>query len=397
MEIEQIKGALDAHEAKITAALERYEGQVKEAGKVAGETRAELVALAEKHGALASQLTAIEQKLADGTDGDTPAVQTVGEQVMASDQYKAFMEGRASRIRVEVKNTILGEGGSPQDPTDTIVPSQRLPGIVAGAFRALRLLDALPRGVTNSNLVEYTRELAYTNAAAETAEGVAKPQSSLTFELVQDPVRTIAHWLKVSKQALSDAPALQSYIDRRLRHGVENRLEYQVVNGNGTSPNLSGILASGNYTSFSAVAGESEFDAISRAKYAVMAADYTPGLVLLNPADWGALERTKDGQDNYVAGNGAALSYVQSGITPTIWGLPAIASNNVPEDRFIVLAPDAVQLMMRAGTVVEMFEQDEDNVQKNLVTVRAEVRAAFSIYRTAAIVAGNLRAGSPLP
>lgn len=397
MEIKEITDALAAHEAKIASALERYEGQVKDAGKVSGELRAELVALSEKHGALSAQLTAIEQKMADGPTVDAPAIKTVGAQVLESEQFKAFMEGRASRIRIECKNTILGEGGSPQDPTDTIVPTQRLPGIVSGAFRPLRILDAIPRGTTNSNMVEYTRELAWTNGAAETAEGVTKPQAALTFELVQEPVRTIAHWLKVSKQALEDAPALQSYIDRRLRHGVENRLDSQIVNGNGTSPNLSGLLTSGNFTSFSAVTGETEFDAINRAKYSVVAADYTPSVVMLNPADFGAIERLKATGGAYVAGDGAALSYVQNGMTPNIWGLPVVVSNNVPEDRFIVLASDAVQLMNRSGTVVEMFEQDEDNVQKNLVTVRAELRAALCIFRTAAIVAGNLRAGSPLP
>jgi signal peptide peptidase SppA len=54
--------------------------------------------------------------------------------------------------------------------------------------------------------------------------------------------RTIAHWLKLQKQSLEDVPALRAVIENRLRYGVQRRLEAQVLNGNGTAPNLRGIL-----------------------------------------------------------------------------------------------------------------------------------------------------------
>ena len=39
---------------------------------------------------------------------------------------------------------------------------------------------------------------------------------------------------------------------------------------------------------------------------------------------------------------------------------------------------------------VELFEQDVDNVQKNLVTIRAERRLGFGIERVSALVGGDL-------
>ena len=44
----------------------------------------------------------------------------------------------------------------------------------------------------------------------------------------------------------------------------------------------------------------------------------------------------------------------------------------------------------REGTVVEMFEQDGDNVEKNLVTVRAETRGAELVFTAAAICTGDI-------
>jgi HK97 family phage major capsid protein len=398
MDIAEIKSALADHEGKIAKAIEKYEEQLKDAGSVASEARAEVKVLAEKHSALIDTVNKLEQKLSDKAEGK-PARKSLGETLVTSEMFQQYKDGRTSKLRLEVKNTILGEGGSPQDPVDTIVAPDRLPGIVGGAFRGLRVLDAIPKGATSSNMVEYTKELAYTNAAAETAEGASKPESTLTFSLVQEPVRTIAHWIKVSKQVLDDAPALQSYIDRRLRHGVELRLEQQVVAGDGTG-NLLGLLGTGNYTAFTPTdASYIESDTVNDAKYRVIASDYQPSVVLMNPTDFGRLERRKTAASqtgSYIAGEGAALSYINNGMTPTLWGLPVIVSNSVPEDGYIVYAADACQLFMRTGAVVEMFEQDDTNVQKNLITVRAELRAALAVYRPAAVVAGGLRAGSPV-
>jgi len=394
MEISDIKAALDAHEKSLETALEKYEGQIKDAGKAASEVKAEVVKLAERHEALSTRFTAMQQTVLD-TKGEPTVNKSVGQQLVESDQFKAFMAGSINRARIEVKNTILGEGGSPVGPIDTLVPVDRLPGIYPGAFRSLRIADVIPRGATASNSIEYTRELAFTNSAAETLEGASKPESALTFQLANAPVRTIAHWLKLSKQVLDDAPALQSYVDRRLRYGIELRLEQQIVRGNGTSPNLSGILDSGNFTVLDGVPGDTELDTLSKAKYAVKASEYEPNIVLMNPSDWGAIERRKATTGEYVISGGNGVGFVAGGLAPTVWGLPVVTSNSVPEDEYICMATDAVQLFMRSGLVVEMFEQDDVNVQKNLVTVRAELRAAFVVFNTLAIRAGGLRSGSP--
>lgn len=403
MEQKDIDKVIGAVEERLEKAVEKYEGQVKDAGTAAEELRAEVKSLAEQHKSaveqseeLQSRLRDVEQKAVEGFKPSADlSLKSWGDQFVSSESFKSLAEGNRQKARIEVKNTILGEGGSPQDPENTLVPQDRMPGIVPGAFRALTILDFVPTGGTSSNQMEYTRELAWTNNAAERAEGVEKAESDLTFELVNDPVRTIAHWLKVSKQVMDDAPALSSYVDRRLRHGVRQRLQRQIVQGNGTSPNLAGITASGRHTAFTPESGEIALDALNRAKYAVIAADYTPNFIWMNPADWGEIERTKvgTGDSRYAVGDGNGLSYINNGMTPMVWGLPVVASNDIPSGEFILGDSNAFQLFMRQGAVVEMFEQDEDNVQHNLLTIRAEVRAAMCVFTPAAIRHGDLLAG----
>lgn len=393
------KAVLDAIEAKLTEAVGKYEGQVKENGEALNSVRDEVKSLAQEYkefiessDGLKARVQEVEQKLAGGFEGsDSEERKTWGESMVESDSFKSFVDGGDNlKARVEVKNTILGEASG--DPTNVLVQADRLPGIVPGAFRALNVLDFVNTGVTSSNQIEYTRELAWTNDAAETAEGAQKPESDLTFELVQDPVRTIAHFIKASKQILDDAPMLASYIDRRMQHGVRSRLQKQIINGNGTSPNLAGLGDTGRNTAFTPTASELALDGLNRAKYAILGADYSPNFIWLNPADFGGMERVKEGSSSnkYQASDGAALSYINGGMTPIIWGIPVVTSNDVPAGKFFMGDSNAFQLFMRQNVMVEMFEQDSDNVQKNLLTIRAEMRAALAVYTPAAVRYGDL-------
>lgn len=392
----EIKAALEASDARLAEKFNAYEKSLQNQGDVSTKLAAELKSISEENDNLSSELKRVTDELTDIRQKATKATapsesKSMGQQFIEDAGFKSFVSGGSTRFRKEFKNTILGEAGSPQNPVDTIVPYQHMAGIVGGAFRSLRLMDIIPQGTAGSNTIHYTRELAWTNNAAETAEGAQKPESSLTFEDVNVPVRTIAHTIKVSKQVMDDAPQLQSYIDRRMRYGVNFRVEQQVINGNGTSPNISGILDSGNFTSLTANSGEVDLDFANRMKYAVIGAEYMADYFLLNPADWGAIERVKNGASDarYVGADGA-INYIANGLQPTLWGLPVVMSNSVPQGTLIALSTDSVMFWSRQGTTVEIFDQNEDDVEKNLLTIRAEMRGAFSVFRPSAVYAGTL-------
>lgn len=340
--------------------------------------------LATKLAGVSASIVEMEQKLADKVLSGKAPIETLGSIVIKSEAFKQFAAGKSGKMSVQA-NTITGQEGSPATNSDTLVAPQRLGGIISGAYRNLRVRDVLPQGNTTSNAVEYTRELAYTTNAAETAEGAAKPESSLTFELVSAPVRTIAHFLKVSKQVLDDAPALQSYIDTRLRYGVELKYDAQLLNGAGTGQQISGITASGNNTAFTPVTGDTALDSINRAMQIVAVADYAATAIIMNPADWGAIERLKDLENRYIIGNPANM------LGAFLWGLPVVITNALTAGKLLVGAFDiSHQVWNRSGTVVEMFEQDSDNVTKNLLTVRAENRGTLATYRPLSVEYGNL-------
>jgi HK97 family phage major capsid protein len=122
-----------------------------------------------------------------------------------------------------------------------VVPT-RVPGVVAPPERRLFLRDLLPAQQSNG-VVEYVEETGFTNAAAPVAEGATKPPSNLTFDLVQLSAKVIAHTLTASRQILSDAPMLQAYVDGRMVYGIKLEEEQQMLYGDGTGENLTGLLA----------------------------------------------------------------------------------------------------------------------------------------------------------
>jgi len=382
MELKQVLEAITGVEAKLNDFSKKAEEEAKLAGKASQDTLAAIDGLGVKQRELADRLMALEQKGSTGGD-DAPAVDSFGQQFTKSDAYKAFAGGSSQKARVEVKNTVTG--------SDATVAPDRRPGVVPGATQMLTLeslFNALP---TTSNAVEFTRENVFTNNAAEAAEGASKAESALTFTLVNQPVSTIAHWIKISRQLASDNAALAAYINTRMIYGVNRRVEGQLAVGDGSAPNISGIFKSGNYTAHGYLSGAigtvlPKCVLIRKVVADLKAAGYMADAILLNPVDWAAIEiellTTVAGQ--------TLLSYNNAG-EARLFGVPVVESIGVAADTFAVGAfGQAGTIYSREGVVVELSESDGDNFTKNLVTIRAERRLALAIEVPSAIRGGDL-------
>ena len=189
----------------------------------------------------------------------------------------------------------------------------------------------------------------------------------------------------MSNQLLADAPAIAAYIDTRLRDGLAQRVDAQLVNGNGTSPNLSGLARVGNHTAYTPTAGHNLVDAINKAKYAMWATGNMPDCVMVNPADWGAMEIAKTDL-NYLYG----APGTNAPMNP--FGLRIVLSNHVAAGKFFFCAMNTSAVVYnRQGAVVEMGYVNDD-FTKNLVTIRAEERLALGTERPQGILYGNFTA-----
>lgn len=369
----ELKQALDAHGKAIDSAIEKFEGQLAEKGKVDDEIRSEVKALSEK---FESTITELAQKMEAA--GGEPEVLTAGAEFIKSAQFKALAARQVDKARIEVKNTVVAD-------STTTMPQQR-PGVIPGDFAPITIRQRIPVIPVSGNAVNALREASFTNAAAEVAQAAEKPESDITFAQYNVVVETIAHWIKVSNQLLADAPAVASYIDTRLRDGLAQRIERQLLLGDGTSPNLSGLTDAGNFTAFTPESGANLVESINKAKYALWATGNAPDTVIVNPADWGAMELAKEAGGAYLYG----APGTNAGMNP--FGVAVVLSNHMPAGKFLIgNLGGAATIYQRQGAVVEMGFVNDD-FTKNLVTIRAEERMGLGVDRPSAIMYGDITA-----
>lgn len=375
---------------QVMEALDRVEGKM---GETAKSNEAELKRLGDEQTKLSRQLMELQQKGIQHQD--KPEEKTAGENLVEAENFKAFRDGSAQKARVEIAEQAdkKKEAVNPiTTPTGGIVQAYRRPGIMPGAFRPLTIEGLFPSLPISTNAFEYVQEneAKNVNGAAFVAEGAQKPFGSTDFEAKTGTVKTIAHLARISKQLMADAPALVAYINQRLVYGVDLVVEDQLVTGDGTGQNLSGILHDGNYTVHGATKANlgkapTIFDLILFAKAKVEDAFFRPNVILLNPIDWTSMLMEKNASGDYYLGHPASVA------PKYLWGLPVWTTPAITQGKFLVGDFNAAAtLWTRQGMTVEMFEQDVDNVQKNLVTIRAERRLGFGVERAAALCGGDL-------
>lgn len=383
----EVQGTLLEKHKELKSWMEKANGEIDVARTASVETKAALEKLADQSAQLTEKCLEIERRVAEGNASAQKADEdTAGELLVKSDSFKAMAEGKSKFARVEMKTAIVNATGQNQP----LVPADRLVGIINNPNRILTIRDALPVGRTTSNLVEFTKENVYTNNAgpqydSPATENITKPESGITFTLATAAVVTLAHFIPVSRQVLDDSPQLESYVNSRLLYGLKLEEEDQLLNGSGASGNISGLLASGNFTAYNrAVTGDTKLDTLRRAITQAQLSEFMADTIVLNPADWEEIELLKATDNQYVWSNPVAMA------GPQIWGKRVIPTNSIASGTFLVGAMAmGAQVWDRMDAAVQISYEDGDNFKKNMATLLAEERLALTVYRPAAFVSGS--------
>lgn len=304
---------------------------------------------------------------------------TAGQIFVASENFKE-LAGRkfvGGMRPVEISAALL----TPASGGSALVGEFRIPGVVPQLFQAPNVISLFPTLPVPGSSATHVEETVFTNGAAETdSEGATKAESTLQFDTVLEPIRTIATILPVANDMLADAPTLAAYIDARLRLAVSIREDSQVLNGDGSSVNLLGILnRSGLATQVDRGVSESYADAIGRQLFAIMAAQpgLMPDAIIINPTDWASIAMAKDANDRYY-GSGPF-----QGTAPlTLFGVRVVLSERQPATTALVgnFSMGGV-VYRRSGVEVALSQHHDTFFARNLTAVRAESRMGLGLYR----------------
>lgn len=350
-----------------------------------------------------------------------PVRKSLGELVTTSPEFKAmlagFPDGRIpskSRVQsspINVKSLFTGlsstSGGA-------FVVNERTDIVEMLGRKELTIRNLVANRRTGSDTVEFVQETSHTNNAGVVAEATSsaapalpaldgnslgagaalinnagggyKPEGAWAFAVVQAVVKTIAEWVPVTKRAMADVAQLEGLINDELTRDVAEAEENQILNGNGSGENFTGL---NNTSGIQTQAWATDFIVTTRkaVTLAKTVGRVTPTGWVFNPADAEALDLLKDGNDRYYYGG-------PQNIGPrTLWGYPVVESESQPSGTGLLGDFTRAVLWDREQTTVTMSDSHADFFVRNLVAVLAEERLAFGVTRPNAFVSVDLTSG----
>ena len=394
MELEAIKTHLDTVKSEIKSAVEKRDNEVKQYGEVTEQTRKALTAATERLDTIKGDFDRMDarviemEKAAQRQFAGEQMSKSYGQQFVESAQYKGARSNGTDAFRVE--KTVSGLAAS----AGALVRPDRRPDVVVNAERPSFIRQLLQSIPTGSNAVEVMRENVFTNNAgvqaplsASTAIGAGewqtKGQSNITYQLVTVPVRTMAHWVPASRQVLSDAPMLQRLIDAKLMYGLNLLSDSQLLFGDGTNQNLTGLMVDSGVETVGQIAAgtttaqrpSAMLDHIRAAVTRCQTFDYyNINGIVLNPVDWGTLETAKGTDGHYI------WVSIPNGGESRLWRVPVIVSNAMTANNFLLGDwTMGATIYDREQMDIRVSESHSDYFVKNGVAILAEERYGFGV------------------
>ena len=257
--------------------------------------------------------------------------------------------------------------------------------------RSVHIRNLIPNGSTNAQVVRFPKESAYTDNGAAKAQGSALGQSDFDVVATSVEMEKVGCFLKLTDEMLQDTPGLSSYLAARVPGKVLSVEDNELMSGDGSSPNMEGILTSG--TAFTTTSGglfyqsvesANEFDVLIVALNQLALNNYQADTILVNPTDFHKIVLLKSTANEYLR------NQIIQGIQPAINGVPITLNTAVPNGKFAVMdSRSACQYWIRENLSIEFSREDGTNFQSNFVTCRAQLRGGLAIYAPNAIIQGT--------
>lgn len=274
--------------------------------------------------------------------------------------------------------------------------------------RPLTIRDLVSVRQTESDTVEFVQQTTQlssaapvpeaTSAAAPTAPetgggdlipatgGGYKPEGTLAFQKVTATVKTIAEWVPATKRGLADAKQLRGLIDAELRADLAEEEEDQILNGDGSGENFTGILSTSGIQTQALATDMLTTIRKAKTKARTVGRVIANGIVM-NPEDAEALDLAKPTSgDGQFYGPGP---FANAGVR-TVWGLPIVESEAIAQKTALIGDFSKAIIWDREQASITATDSHADFFIRNLVAILGEQREAFGVTRPKAFVKATI-------
>lgn len=311
-----------------------------------------------------------------GTKGAPEGV-TLGSAFVKSAALKNWQPGSGrgpvARVDVDVKTLFQRTAGWPTESTRSgvLVPFATRP--------APQVVHYVPSAPVSQAAYKYMEETTFTNAAAERAESAALPESTLALTERSKTVESVGTWIPVTEEQLEDVDGAEAYVNQRLTFMVQQRLDSQVLVGDGVTPNLLGTEnVAGIQTQ--ALGADTIIDASYKLFTTIRESGFAePSVVFIRPSKWQnvMLQKTADGQ--YIWGHPSMQG------PAVLWGVPVVLTTAHTSTKLITGDYTTHSLLgIRRGIEVQVTDSHDVFFINLKLAVRASMRAVMVHFRPAA-------------
>jgi HK97 family phage major capsid protein len=408
--LKEVKGKIDNLRQKVAAVISEagpamdfgkvksVQGNTFEIAKQVSDWNHELNDLGSKHDDLQETLKAAQriqqspntregERGNENNNGKVPNQRkSFGDLFVESQAFKGKTgnSGPEATLDIDLKGLMLKTTATDVSTDDGWAPQNIRTGrVVDFVTRPIQVVDIVPQNATNQSAVVFMQETGYgtdgvTNAA-EVAEGGAYPQTDFQLTEESSPVRKISVYLAITDEQLEDVAQVRGYVDNRLPFMVRQRLDSQILAGDGSAPNLKGLTTySGIQTQ--AKGSDATPDAVYKAMTSVrVTGGAMPNAAVFNPFDWQGIRLLRTADGLYIWGNPS-----DTGVS-RIWGLQVTEAQALTAGTIIVGDfANYSELAVKRGINVQVSNSHADYFVNGKQAMRADMRAAFVVYRPAA-------------
>jgi len=374
MEALEIKKALEGIKAQVDTKATEQTAEVKGLidaleTKMKSEKDADILALKADLTAIQAHADKLDLKLQEkGTETETKSYDAILQAELKDnfDSVSKVTKGRSARIETKVvgnmtiATNLTGSAVATVQDGVSIVPSQKI-----------NFSDLVPTVNSATGIYVIYRETGAEGSISTQTEGSSKSQKDYDLTAVTFNAAYLSGFTRYSKQMAQDLPFLQSFLPTALRRDYFK------------AENLQFYTALAAAATASTTAKTVDVEQLVDDMGSLEAIDYDVTGIVLNPKDWANIAITKP-NDYSLPG---IVTFVNGRLA--INGVPVYKASWMPVDKYLMGDWSYAKKIAVDGLAVEFFEQDADNVTKNLITARIEQRVVLGIDMPTAFILGD--------
>ena len=252
------------------------------------------------------------------------------------------------------------------------------------------IADLMQSGTVSGTAITYPVYGALEGGTGMVLEGGQKPQMHVGDPTWRtDALGEAAGWFKLTDDMAEDLEYVASEINTTALYDLSMKEQQQLLSGNGTAPQLLGLLNRSGVQTYSTPAGGSHADAISHSMTLTeQLSGFAADAVVINPTDYEKLRLLKDGNNQYYGGGFFQGTYGNGSlmVNPPIWGRNTVVTTAITAGTVLVGAFKTAKVFRKGGVRVESTNSHADDFTNDKITVRVRERLGLQVKYPAAFV-----------